>query len=143
MAIVKWHANAIINQAKSLQEQAINKACSVVTRSIKTHFPDSGSRKASQSKPGKIPFRQTGTLSRSIGWEIISEEEGHVGPQLGFKDENGEEAGNYGAWLELGTKNMAPRPYLRPGLDRERAKILKIFGDTFTGKVVSPEVTAT
>jgi len=77
----------------------------------------------SRSKPGEVPFKQTGTLARSIqvegartGWgEFIA----RVGPTA--------PAAKYGKDLEFGTINMAPRPYLRPAFDNMQKEIRAVI----------------
>src|SRR3712207_4912965 len=61
-----------------------------------------------RSRPGEPPRAETGTLMKSIFY--------HVDP-----DENRAIVGttlDYGAWLEVGTKRIKPRPYLLPALTR-------------------------
>ena len=43
---------------------------------------------------------------------------------------SGVEGAKYPLYLELGTKHMAPRPYLRRGLDNSRKKIKALFRGT-------------
>lgn len=67
------------------------------------------------SAPGSPPHLRTGTLSRSIDQELLRDDReiiGRVGTNL-----------NYGKWLEIGTRKMAKRPYLRPALDGMRSRI--------------------
>lgn len=61
------------------------------------------------SPPGQPPAVQTGRLRASIAW-------GFVGPQVARVGTNVK----YAPALELGTKYMAPRPFLRPAIDRLR-----------------------
>ena len=69
------------------------------------------------SKPGEPPHKRTGTLDRSIDMETFTRGKdfvGRVGTNL-----------NYGLWLEIGTRKMAKRPYLRPPLDNKRKAIIR------------------
>jgi phage gpG-like protein len=59
---------------------------------------------ASPSKPGTPPHKQTGHLRRSVTYEVTGLI-GRVGTNL-----------KYGRWLELGTRIVAARPWLRPAL---------------------------
>lgn len=72
------------------------------------------------SAPGEPPHLRTGTLRRSIDHETLRlgnrEFVGRVGPTGA--------AAKYGTYLELGTRKMAPRPYLRPALDSQRKQIV-------------------
>jgi len=69
-----------------------------------------------RSRPGDPPFKQTGHLRRSIAWEINGIV-GRVGTNL-----------DYGRFLELGTRRMAARPWLRRSLLEKQAEIQKILG---------------
>jgi hypothetical protein len=75
------------------------------------------------SEPGEPPAKRTGTLDRSIDSETVEtrgEFIGRVGTNL-----------KYGFWLELGTRRMAARPYLRPALTSQRKRILALLKRSF------------
>jgi phage gpG-like protein len=79
-----------------------------------------GSRKkriygAFPSAPGEPPHKQTGRLRASVTHEV-DENTGRVGTNV-----------KYGRWLELGTRNMAPRPWLKRSLDEMRAMVKAIL----------------
>lgn len=145
--MIKWNDKEVLGKAKKGYRKSLVDACEIVVNSTVKHFQTSGitgatkaqrrvaADKSHAASPGGIPFVQTGTLSRSIGYEIVKEDgelEGHVGPRLGYKDKKtGEEAANYGKWLELGTPKMKPHPYLRPALAREHKRVMAQFKDWF------------
>ena len=122
--MLKWN-DGFFADVERATGNAVKKACMVVVRSVKENFPGRGGR---PSAPGEIPTVQTGTLKRSINYEIISNHEGHVGPALGYQ-KKGAKPANYGYWLEVGSPGgrIKPRPYLRPALDREGKKIVECF----------------
>jgi HK97 gp10 family phage protein len=74
---------------------------------------------AVRSLPGEPPRKQTGQLRRSISTEVYGLV-GRVGPSM--------EDGLYPKYLELGTRHMQPRPWLRRALDESRAAITAILG---------------
>jgi hypothetical protein len=57
------------------------------------------------SAPGDPPHKQSGRLLASVAWELVSDAIARVGMNL-----------RYGRWLELGTRKMAARPWLRRAL---------------------------
>lgn len=61
------------------------------------------------SAPGQPPSPDFGTLRSSVSWEVAKDAKGLVG-RVGTNLE-------YGKHLELGTKRIAARPFLRPALD--------------------------
>ena len=71
---------------------------------------------ANPSAPGDPPHKQTGRLLGSITFEI-SNLVARVGTNV-----------KYGRWLELGTKYIKARPWLRRGLFEMRAAIAKLIG---------------
>ena len=71
---------------------------------------------ANPSEPGEPPHKQTGTLQRSITWEWAGPLSVRVGTNL-----------KYGRWLELGTKLIAARPWLRRALAEMRGRILALL----------------
>ena len=74
---------------------------------------------ARRSTPGDPPYKQTGRLRSSITHEMITDGQGaiaRIGTNL-----------KYGLYLELGTRRMAARPYLRRALDETRDEIRALF----------------
>ncbi len=68
-----------------------------------------------RSKPGDPPYKQTGHLRRSIAWERDGDVR-RVGTNL-----------LYGKFLELGTRKMKARPFLRPSVTRATPAIRRII----------------
>lgn len=70
------------------------------------------------SKPGEAPKKIRGDLQRSITYEMAPDKQSaKVGTNL-----------DYGAYLELGTSKMAPRPYIRSTFIEELPTINDILG---------------
>ncbi len=131
---LKWNGKELTNKVIRAEKKALARSCLHVVRAAKVSMKKGS--KGGRSKPGEVPHVETGTLKRSIGFEIIKSigfrvgHEGHVGARLGFKDKEnptGADAATYGKFLELGTRKMAARPYLRPALRKSRFKILREF----------------
>lgn len=72
------------------------------------------------SRAGQPPFVQTGNLRRSISYDKPESMLRRVGSTMQSK------SGGYALHLELGTRNMKARPYLRPALKKLQAKLAKI-----------------
>jgi len=72
-------------------------------------------RTVSVSKPGDPPHTDTGRLRQSI--------------KFNYKDGVGQVGSNlkYAAWLEFGTENMAPRPWLSLAVSNVSDEVAKIF----------------
>jgi phage gpG-like protein len=74
---------------------------------------------ATRSGPGEPPYKQTGRLRAGVTHEVLDESAkitARVGTNL-----------PYGRHLELGTRKMAARPWLRRALDECRAEITRLF----------------
>ena len=70
-----------------------------------------------RSAPGEVPRVQTGRLRRSItSWFHPKFAIARVGTNV-----------KYGKWLEIGTRKMKPRPFMRPALALVRNKIKALF----------------
>lgn len=67
------------------------------------------------SRPGEPPHKQTGRLQSSVTREV-DDQRARVGTNV-----------VYGRYLELGTRKMAPRPWLRRSLDENRDKVRSIL----------------
>jgi HK97 gp10 family phage protein len=70
------------------------------------------------SAPGEPPHKQTGRLRSSVTYEVL---DGELIARVGTNVK-------YAKWLELGTKNMAPRPWLRRALNESGDEIDRIMG---------------
>lgn len=70
-----------------------------------------------RSLPGEFPRKQTGDLRRRIAYEV---DEASLVARVGTNL-------LYGKFLELGTKKMAPRPFLRRTLAAERDAITRLL----------------
>lgn len=70
------------------------------------------------SLPNNPPNSDTGNLVRNIT----------VGDVAGGKDVGSRSGAPYGLWLEFGTRNTAPRPWLRPAFEA----MLKIIVPKYT-----------
>ena len=135
--IVQREAKILLNKNKG-KATGRNRATGRFQKSAKSRW-----------KAGEVPFKQTGTLARSIqvegartGWGEFIARVGATAP-----------ADEYGKYLELGTIDMAPRPYLRPAFDNKQKEIVAVieagmkaaskgggggsFRDPTSGRVVS------
>lgn len=133
---IKWFGNAVMQQYTAQTKVNMTKAALLLEGDIKKSF-GTGAKQSNvkirrsgrgknrkfhnPSKPGEVPAIDTGVLRASINHEVFEDASGVVG-FVGV-----ESAVKYGLWLELGTRRMKARPFLRPALIRTRAAIKKIF----------------
>ena len=133
---IKWFGSKVMGQYTTETKKNMERAALLLERDIKLSFGTGATRTDVKirrsgrgknrkfhrpSKPGEVPAVDTGVLRASITHEVIEDKNGVVG-FVGV-----ESAVKYGLWLELGTRLMAARPFLRPALIRTRTAINNIF----------------
>ena len=128
---IRWRAKAVIEKVVNGVDKNLGKASEMLASDIRGSFPASGGSGTRSgggdarnvSEPGWIPHVQTGFLKRNIGVQRKGRLWYRVGTGVGNKESVG-----YALWLELGTSRMEARPYMRPGLKRNKSRILKTAG---------------
>ena len=76
------------------------------------------------SAPGEAPANFTGSLKHSLDFTVSGSEKMIFGSRTTFPNRQGTPAGvKYGGYLELGTKKIAPRPYLDPSIKKNYGNI--------------------
>lgn len=116
--------------------KSIVKACALIQRDAqesmrdtqidtsKTYYTHNKTKVHHPSAEGFPPAIDTGTLRRSITYQVDEDKlEGEVGSVITNPP--------YGAYLELGTSRMPkPRKWLQPAIDRNIDKLKNIVGNT-------------
>lgn len=136
---VIWLGKKVLADTKARMERGLDKAAIMVVNEVVNSFgnpprePDkSGGFKMNSSKkwkrkfhsaPGDPPFVQTGHLRRSITFDRPAPLQRRVGSTL--RPEGGSDH-SYAYYLEVGTGNMAARPYLRPAVHRLSGTITRM-----------------
>jgi len=77
------------------------------------------------SKPWEPPYVQTGHLRNSIGYEVAGKQRGFYKRRIGTGIKGGNDT-SYAICLEFGTRNMLPRPYMRPSMYETRDMVKKL-----------------
>lgn len=72
------------------------------------------------SRAGEAPASDTGFLASQITQNVKTKPDGSVVGQI-------VSAAPYSKYLEFGTTQMQPRPYMQPALNKNKTKILEIF----------------
>lgn len=111
------------------------KACALIQRDAqesmrdtqidptKTYYTHNKSKAHHPSVAGYPPAVDTGTLRRSITYQVDEDKlEGQVGSVITNPP--------YGAYLELGTSRMKPRKWLQPAIDRNIGQLKQMVGNT-------------
>jgi hypothetical protein len=70
---------------------------------------------ANPSAPGEPPHKQTGELLRSVAFEVVG-----MTARVGTNK-------RYGRWLELGTRKIAARPWLRRAMNEMLTRLRQIL----------------
>ena len=137
---VNWFGEQFFVSATEANIKATKKAASVVEIKAKQLLSVGGYRggRYIPSSPGEPPHYRHGILRSSVSSEIIRSPlsiVGWVGSHLGKMRAGmaahrvtATKAGvEYGYFLEVGTRKMHKRPWLRPALLRSRRAIIDIF----------------
>jgi hypothetical protein len=128
MAGLKWYGAQWKGDFKAEWRRRTSAACILLSSRVKAdisqpgtlrYHPKTKSGKASKSRktvynfthsaPGNPPFKQKGRLRGSIAWEIVQGAAGGIVGRVGTNLK-------VGRYLELGTRRMKARPFLRPNL---------------------------
>ena len=111
---VKWYGNELKKKMRAQIVKNMTTACLFLEADIKKSLTGK-----SPSSPGEPPGKITGTLGRSITHEVekrLTIVIGRVGTNI-----------IYAIPLEFGTSKMAARPFIRPGLERNKTKLGRIM----------------
>lgn len=134
MADLKWNGEQFEARVRAHMARNVAAACIALVNHAKELLSVDGTEKrtggrdakgrflksklrynANPSKPGEAPHLQTGRLRGSVAWEVVGLL-GRVGTNL-----------RYGRWLELGTRKMAARPWLRASLKAMLDRLRRIL----------------
>jgi hypothetical protein len=124
----RWRGGTVTSKVFAGMDRNIKAASIFLAGDIAAAFPSGGEEGTRSgggggaSSPGGIPFVQTGNLSRNINWRKVKNLLYRIGTGVGTAASVG-----YALWLEFGTRFMAARPFMRPGLKRNQRSILKII----------------
>jgi len=114
-----WHGPKVAKAIDTGLQRNLTKAALFVVRKVKQSLTKAGPTKTHPStpasSPGEPPHRRTGRLARSITHEVTATT-ARVGTNV-----------KYGKFLEVGTGDMAARPYLRPAVYKNRKQIKKLL----------------
>lgn len=151
-----WNGEAFLFEVNKISKSAMRKAALEVEREAKLSFGRGASSLDGTVKRGKKRHRPSaegfppnvdfGILKSSVdisveritaGSKTADKVEGFVGSNIDRverklreskkKIKNMRTVVQYGFFLEVGTKNMRPRPWLLPALRKASPRILKIF----------------
>lgn len=115
--IKKWRGNEVQKLAELEMAKRIQACAILLTNDIKASISLPSNHGATPSAPGEPPHKDTGRLRASIAWFFDPKAlTARVGTNL-----------LVGKWLELGTRFMAARPYIRAAWYRNLDRIQRIL----------------
>lgn len=85
----------------------------------KSYYTNNKTTAHHPSLPGNPPAPDTGNLRNSIRYEVHGQDSKEVYGIVGTTQKDP----NYGEYLEYGTTKIAPRPWLRPAMERNESWI--------------------
>lgn len=142
---VQWNGDQFIRQVNRVMTKRLDAAAIIVQDHAKELISVDGTTKGgggrdkkgrflknlkyntNPSKPGEPPHVQYGHLRRNVNRMVDSSAMVSRVGVPGKIEQNGENIGKVARWLELGTRFMAARPWLRRALQEKRAQIKAIL----------------
>ncbi len=130
--MIRWNDKELRRAIEGQISINLDRAAEFLQGDIQRAFPGSGGpigklgvskkyRESHRSKPGEIPHVQSGDLKRSIRWQRDGKDKRRIGSTLRGSPHS------YAFYLEFGTRRMAPRPYMRPAMARNRTRLARIL----------------
>jgi len=116
---VKMNAEEIVMNLEKLEKKIQRKFVRKAMRE--------GAKVLLNEARARVPVR-TGNLKKSLGINTRTKKgniEMYVSPRKGGKYD-----GYYGLFVELGTKKMSARPFLRPAFEAKGEEAVKVFRNT-------------
>jgi len=110
---IKWHGDEFFKKLKEEEARNLERAAIFLKNEVKKNISEA----PPASKAGEFPHREDGELRRSIAHEV---DKNKMVARVGTNKV-------YGRYLELGTNEMAARPFLRPTLAKNRRTIRKLL----------------
>lgn len=118
-ASVVWHGDEFMGHLQRETVKRLKTSAELVKSMMVRKLSVSGHKggQYTPSQPGEPPHADTGTLRKSIFWEVDETElKAIVGSPV-----------HYSLHLELGTSRMAARPYMRITLQECMPRIVRIM----------------
>ena len=122
---------AVVQATELVRTTAVDSIARGV-KSGRTYVKYNPRRIHTASAEGQAPATDTGNLIKGISTEI--QKRGKVIEGLIKANAKADNGGNYAKFLEFGTVNMRPRPFLFPALEKNKRRILSIFAKKGLGR---------
>lgn len=128
---LEWNGIEYYMLATKATVQAMKKSAIYTQGIAKKMIGKGGGKPHIASKPGQPPRRDTGILASSVSYQVNVTGplvQGLVGPDVAkIKSRKPTTDPEYGLWLEIGSRKMKPRPWLKPSVIKATPKIIEIF----------------
>ena len=113
---IHWHDKQVQAAALETMRKRLPVVGEYLASTIRENVSES-TRASGPSLPGQFPHADEGNFRKSVGWEMVGSGDAvRVGS-----------ASRVGYFLEVGTRKMAPRPWLRRTFLEERGRLQKIM----------------
>ena len=122
---------AVVQATELVRTTAVDSIARGV-KSGRTYVKYNPRRTHTASAEGQAPTTDTGNLIKGISTEI--QKRGKVIEGLIKANAKADNGGNYAKFLEFGTVNMRPSPFLFPALEKNKRIILSIFAKKGLGR---------
>lgn len=118
--VLKWYGPKVLAATTERLERNLTRAAEWLKTYIQKSMKKGGGglrrgRPVRRSQPGEPPFVQTGRLRQSI-FVRRKKLARHIGVAV-----------EYGIILELGGRHVAPRPFLRPAIEKNKERLKQMI----------------
>ena len=120
--------NAILFEGTSMIQKDAKESILRGAKTGRTYQKYNPRRTHTASAEGQAPANDEGRLVSGISSEVTKENGQPVGIVKAFAPLK-QGSGNYAVFLEFGTTQMKPRPFLHPAFEKNRKKIMTKFGN--------------
>jgi len=148
---VQWGGPEFKKKVDAAAVKGLEAAATHLRLKMRANLTVQGYPVARRSRPGEFPRMDTTSLVKSITATRASESNLSVGVGVRANAMNDginqyisnvhshhggpTPVNDYALWLEFGTKNMAPRPFMLRTLLEESDKLFTVFSQTFTANL--------
>ena len=119
MTVISWTPERVQARVMSDVEHRMDRAVTFLRDEVKRAINIGNPTGREPSAPGEPPRKVTSRLFHSMAKAVVRTPHEVIGA-YGSNVE-------YSFFLELGTRKMAPRPHLRPALQKNRSRVLRFF----------------
>jgi HK97 gp10 family phage protein len=125
---LSWQGNRVMQKLRTVARAGAEDCAKLIVKEMRRLIIEEGKTgriygSHQASAPGEPPANQSGELAKSISYKVVN---GANGPEITISVD-----AKYGGMLELGTRFMEPRPFMRPAVANVSPACTKALAQRF------------